>query len=200
MCDGDAPPTWQLTGAVDAMSTTIVFGSTHVALRETAATATLGRFRSPRFGWSVTAGGIIAGSIGGRDVSGGATVGGVASWLPVYETDRRPFVGLTASLGTALIRGTADDGSTRLWSAWDARTGVSVGKTFWGHIVPYAAARAFGGPVFWHLAGSSANGSDRYHVTAGLGLTARLPARLDVTAEVMPLGEQSASGAITWHF
>jgi hypothetical protein len=199
-CDGNAPPTWQLTAAVDAMSTTILFGSTRVALRETAATATLGHFRSSRFGWSVTAGGIVAGSIEGRDVSGGATVAGVASWLPVYETARRPFFALTASLGTALIRGTADDGSTRLWSAWDVRGGASVGKTLWGHVVPYAAARVFGGPVFWHLAGSRETGTDRYHVTAGAGLTARLPARLDATVEVMPLGEQSVSGAITWHF
>ncbi len=200
MCDGDAPPTWQVTAAVDAMSTTIVFGDAHVALRETAATVTLGHFDHPRFGWSVTAGGIVAGSIGGRDVHGGATVAGVASWLPVYEHARRPFVALTASLGTALVRGTADDGSAHLWSAWDLRGGASVGKTLWGHLVPYVSARVFGGPVFWHLAGAGVTGSDRYHVTAGAGLTVRLPARLDATIEAMPLGEQSASGAITWHF
>jgi hypothetical protein len=43
-------------------------------------------------------------------------------------------------------------------------------------------------------------GSDRYHVTAGLGVIARLPRRLDISIEAMPLGERSATGAITSHF
>jgi hypothetical protein len=181
------------------MSTTIVFDSANVALRETASTLTLGHFRTPRFGWSVSAGGIVAGSIADRDTHGGGVLAGLVSWLPIYETAHRPFVGTTASFGTALIRGTADDSSSHLWSAWDLRAGASVGKTLWGHLVPYVAVRAFGGPVFWHLAGTSATGSDRYHVTAGAGLTVRLPARLDATLEGMPLGEQSASVAVTLH-
>lgn len=131
---------------------------------------------------------------------GGATLAAAVSWLPVYERGARPFVALTASLGTSLVRATADDGSTRTWSAWDLRGGAMVGKTFAGHVVPYVAARVFGGPVFWHRAGASVTGSDRYHVTAGAGLTLRLPARLDVSLEAMPLGEQSASGAVTWRF
>jgi hypothetical protein len=200
MCDGDAPPTWQVTATVDTMSTTIVFSDVGIPLHETAATLTLGHFATPRFGWSVTGGAVVAGSIESRDVGAGATVGASVSWLPVYEQARRPFVGLSGSLGTALIRGTADDGSSRLWSAWDVRAGVIAGKTFAQHIVPYAAVRAFGGPVFWYRAGASVTGSDRYHVTAGAGLTLRLPARLDVTLEAMPLGEQSLTGGVTMHF
>ena len=182
------------------MSTTIVFSDVHVALRETAATVTVGNFATARFGWSITAGGVVAGSIDGRDTHGGATLGGSLSWLPIYERPSRPFVAVAASLGTALIRGTADDTSARLWSAWDIRGGAIVGKTFARHVVPYLAARVFGGPVFWHRAGASAIGGDRYHVTGGLGLTVRLPARFDVTLEVMPLGEQSATAGLTWHF
>jgi hypothetical protein len=181
------------------MSTTIVFNGVDIALRETSVTATVGNFATPRLGWSVTAGGIVAGSIEGRDVHGGGALGASLSWLPVYESARRPFVGFSASLGTALIRGTADDGSSRLWSAWDLRAGALAGKTFFGRIVPYAAARVFGGPVYWHNGGAGVAGSDRYHVTAGLGLTVRLPARLDVTLEAMPLGEQSATVGLTLH-
>lgn len=199
MCDGDAPPTWQATAAVDTMATTIVFGS-GVALRETAVTATLGDFARPRLGWSVTAGGIVAGSIEDRAIRGGGTVAGAIHWLVVYERTRRPFVAVTGSLGTALIRGTADDGSSRTWSAWDLRGGVLVGKTFVKHVVPYAAARAFGGPVFWYRGGAAVTGSDRYHVTAGAGVVGRLPRRVDVSVEVMPLGERSASGAVTVRF
>lgn len=182
------------------MSTTIVFSDARLALRETAVTATVGHFATARFGWSVTAGGIVAGSIEGRDVRGGATLGASLTWLPIYERPSRPFVAVSVSLGTALIRGTADDGSGRSWSAWDIRGGAIAGKTLARRLVPYVAARVFGGPVFWYRAGASAIGSDRYHVTGGVGLTVRLPARLDVTLEAMPLGEQSATGGLTWHF
>lgn len=198
-CDGGAPPTWQVTAAVDALSTTIEAGAP-LALDETTVTATLAHFASPRLGWSVTAGGVVAGSIEGRPMRGGATLAAAISWLPVYESARRPFVAVTASLGTALARATADDGRTHTWSAWDVRGGVMVGKTFAGHLVPYLAARVFGGPVFWYRAGASVTGTDRYHVTAGAGLTLRLPARLEVSLEYMPFGEYSASGAVTWRF
>lgn len=182
------------------MATTIVFDGVHLALRETAATATLGRFATARLGWSITAGGIVAGSIEGRDVHGGGTLAGGVSWLALYERPTRPFVALSASAGTALIRGTADDGSAHWWSAWDVRGGVMAGKTFARHLVPYLAARVFGGPVFWHRDGARATGSDRYHVTAGVGLTLRLPAHLDVALEAMPLGERSATAGLTARF
>jgi hypothetical protein len=182
------------------MSTTIVFSDTRIPLRETATTLTIGHFATPRFGWSVTAGGIVAGSVDGRDFRGGATLGGSVAWLPVYERPSRPFVAGSASFGTALIRTIAGDGTARSWSAWDVRAGAIVGKTFLGRLVPYLAARVFGGPVFWYRQGASAIGSDRYHVTVGLGLTLRLPARFDATLEVMPLGEQSATAGVSLHF
>ena len=72
-----------------------------------------------------------------------------------------------------------------------------VGKTF-GVFTPYAAARAFGGPVGWTLAGEEATGSDAHHYTVGAGLTARPGRRLDLSLEVMPLGEQSATAAATF--
>ena len=182
------------------MRTTIVFDGVHVSLHETAVTATVGNFATARLGWSVTAGGIVAGSIDGKDVRGGGTIGGSVSYLALYESGWRPFIGVSGTLGTALIRGTADDGSARTWSAWDARAGVIVGKTFAKHFVPYLAGRVFGGPVYWFRAGAAATGSDRYHVTTGLGVIFRLPKRLDVTLEVMPLGEQSATAGVSWHF
>jgi hypothetical protein len=198
-CDGSGPPTWQATGAADAMSTEIVFDGVRVPVRELAITATLGHFATPRLGWSVTAGALAGGTIEGRDLGAGATVSGSLSWLPVYERPRRPFVAFSASLGTSLARAIADDGALHWWSPWDLRGGVMVGKTF-GPVVPYAAARVFGGPVFWHRAGGGVIGGDRRHVTVGAGMTVRLPDRIDLTIEVMPLGEHSAAGALTLHF
>jgi len=203
MCDGEAPPTWQATVAVDAMATTIVFGGASggdVALREAATTVTLGHFVSPRWGWSVTFGGVVDGSIDRRPLHGGGTLAVGASWLPVYERARRPFVGLAASVGTSLVHATADDGSIATWSAWDVRAGGMLGKTFADVLVPYVAARVFGGPVFWAHMGAGVVGGDRYHVTAGAGLTVRLPERLSLTVEGLPLGERSATAAVTARF
>jgi len=181
------------------MSTTIVFDGVHVPLRELAVTASVGHFATPRLGWTVSAGGIVGGSVEGRDLAGGATVSAGLSWLPVYERPRRPFVGLSVSVGTALARATADDGSQHLWSAWDGRVGAMAGKTL-GRVVAYAAARGFGGPVFWHRDGERVVGGDRWHFTLGAGVTIRLPRRFDVSLEAMPLGEQSATGAVTLHW
>lgn len=129
------------------MATTIVFDA-DVALRETVVTATLGKFTTARVGWSVTAGGVLDGSVDQRPVRGGATLAGALTWLAVYERGRRPFVSASASLGALVLRAVADDDTTRTLSAWDVRLGGMIGKTFAGVVVPYAAVRVFGGPVF----------------------------------------------------
>ena len=198
-CDGSDPPTWQVTGAVSGFSTEIVFNDMRIPVEQLATTATLGHFPTARLGWSVTAGGVLAGQIDGRDVSGGGTVAGTVSWLPVYEGARRPFLAVTGTLGTAFVRAPADDAMTHSWWAFDARVGVTVGKTFAGRWVPYASLRGFGGPVFWQRAGEGITGGDRYHVTAGAGLIVRLPGSLDLTVEGMPLGERSAAFGLTLH-
>lgn len=191
-CDGSEPATWRVTGAVSGFSTQIKFGGVRVPVEQFAATATVGNSPSPRFSWSVTAGGVLGGEIEGRDVSGGGTLVGTLSWLPVYEQAIRPFVAVTGSLGISFARAQADDQMTRSWVATDARAGVTVGKTFADRWVPYLSARVFEGPVFWHRAGDDVVGADRYHVTAGGGLIVRLDG-VDVTVEGMPLGERSAA-------
>lgn len=163
------------------------------------ATASVGKFGSPRFGWSVNAGGVLDGQIEGRDISGGGFVLGTLTYLPVYEREIRPFVALTGSAGVSVVRAQADDLMTRSWVAIDTRVGVTVGKTFAGRFVPYLAARGFDGAAFWHRAGDDMVGGDRYHVTLGGGLVVRLPGSVDLTAEGMPLGEKSAAVGVTLH-
>src|SRR5437763_8919897 len=106
-CDGEGPPTWQVTAAGDATSTTLSFDGAHVALREAAVAVTIGHFATPRLGWSIGGGAIVGGSIEGRSISGGATLAAALSWLPVYERRRRPFVGASLSLAGAVARPTA---------------------------------------------------------------------------------------------
>jgi hypothetical protein len=185
---------------VSGFSTQIDFDSaTRLSIEELAATASIGNFSSPRLGWSVSAGGILAGQIDDRDVRGGGTLSGTLSWLPVYERATRPFVGVTATLSTSFARAHADDEMSHSWWAFDLRGGVTVGKTFAGHWVPYASARAFGGPVFWRHNGEGVTGTDHYHVTLGAGLIVRLPRSVDATLEAMPLGERSAALGVTLH-
>lgn len=192
LCDGSGPPAWHLTASVAYLGSTIEMDE-DVAIRETVVTATLGHFVTPRLGWSVSAGAVVDGEIQDEDIRGGATLAGAVSYLALYEKKRRlrPFVSLSASLGTALIRAGGDT-----YSAWDARGGVTVGKTLGDVVVPYATARVFGGPVFWR----GDTGGDRYHVTAGLGAILRLPSRISVTLEALPLGERSGTAAIGGRF
>jgi hypothetical protein len=197
-CDGSEPPIWQVSGTVSGFSTDIDFGATRLSVQQLATTASVGKFSSPRLGWSITAGGVVAGKIGDADISSGATASGTVSWLPVYERPSRPFVAVTASFGVGFARAPVDQMAHSLWS-FDARGGVAVGKTLADHWVPYLAARAFGGPVRWRIAGVDVSGSDRYHVTLGAGLTFRLPRSLDVTLEGMPLDERSAALGVTLH-
>jgi hypothetical protein len=198
-CDGSAPPTWQLTGSVSGFSTMIDFGDARLKVEQLATTASIGNFASPRWGWTVSAGGILAGQIDHRDLSGGGTVAAQLSWLPVYEKRTRPFVAFTATGGVSYVRATSDDDHMHDWTAVDFRGGVTVGKTFANFVVPYVSARGFGGPVYWWRAGDAVTGSDRYHFTVGAGVILRLPAGFDVSLEAMPLGERSAALGVTRH-
>lgn len=198
-CDGSEPPTWQVTGSVSGFSTQIDFGGVRLPVEQFATTATVGKFPTPRLGFSATAGGVLGGQIDNRDISGGGTLVGTVSWLPVFERPSRPFVAVTGSLGVGFARAPADDLMPHSWWAFDARGGVTVGKTFAEHWVPYVSARGFGGPVFWQHAGAGVTGGDRYHFTIGGGLIVRLPRSLDVTLEGMPLGEQSVALGVTLH-
>jgi hypothetical protein len=57
-------------------------------------------------------------------------------------------------------------------------------------VTPYVLARAFGGPVFWSLAGASVTGTDAHHYQVGAGLVIRAR-RVDIVAEGVPLGERT---------
>lgn len=75
--------------------------------------------------------------------------------------------------------------------AFDVRGGLTVGKTFWNTLSPYAAARVFGGPVFWSYGGKSVLGGDQYHFQVGLGMVTALKRGFDVFVEGIGAGERA---------
>lgn len=163
-------------------------------------TASIGRFATPRAGWVVSASGILDGEVDGRELTGGGGAGAAFTYLPVYETERRPFVAFTGNASAAFARAEADDGRRRSWIGVDFRAGVMAGKSFFENkLVLHVAARAFGGPVRWRLEGEGVTGGDRYHVTVGGGLSLHATQRLSLSVEAMPLGEQSYAAGVSWN-
>jgi hypothetical protein len=196
-CDGTG---WRLSGTLSSSSSEIEFGGADVPFQLFTATASVGRFATPRVGWSASATGVLDGEIEERDIKGGGAVGAAFTYLPLYETERRPFVAVTGNASVALVRAIADDSTTRSWLAVDARFGGIVGKSFFeGKLMLHAAARVFGGPVSWRRANEDVTGGDRYHVTAGAGLSLHASQRLSLSIEAMPLGEQSYAAGATWN-
>ncbi len=65
-----------------------------------------------------------------------------------------PFVLLTSMASYSAAKTQLDGTNERaLYEAFDLRLGTIVGATLWDTIRPYAAARVFGGPVFWRYDG-----------------------------------------------
>jgi hypothetical protein len=169
-------------------------------IREAATTVTLDANVAERVTLQGGLGAVLAGRLdvdGTRhDVLPGWIVTGAVAYR-VYDGDgAAPFVLLSASLGFASARTRQQDvvdPPTATLTSVDFRVGVAVGWTIAGSLSPYLAARAFGGPVSWTLAGQTVSGGDRYHYQVGAGLAVRFARRLDAYIEAAPLGEKRAS-------
>ena len=123
-------------------------------------------------------------------------------WLATGSYARRlvdgagslPFVLLGFSFGasgaTTRLSSAPDAESAPLY-AFDFRAGITVGKTFYNVLSPYAAVRLFGGPVIWKLDGDLALGTDVNHYQLAAGLVTALPRGFDVFVEGAPLGERA---------
>ncbi|MFO0762852.1 MAG: hypothetical protein U0359_40820 [Byssovorax sp.] len=127
----------------------------------------------------------------------GAMIAGSFSRRLLDGRGAAPFLlfGITAAASTARIRAAAadTDPTPRAYGfhALDLRAGLTVGKTFAGVVSPYAAARLFGGPVFWQQRDRTLIGGDLYHYQLAAGLFASLPKKIDVFAEGAPFGERA---------
>jgi len=160
-----------------------------------------------RFSPETTFGGGLGAGLGGLITVGTTRYHVEPGWLVTLSYSRRlldgtgklPFLVLGVS-GGGSGAGTQQElppagvqAATGTLYAFDIRAGLTVGKTFWNTLSPYAAVRAFGGPVLWSYMGKSVLASDLYHVQLGLGMVSALPRGVDLFAEVVPLGERAVT-------
>lgn len=197
-CDGDSGQTsWRAGGSAGAFSTTIVFeGDQEVDVEQASVSATLGYQVSTRTGIVGTAGGILGGTVdygAEGDVGTGVVASIGVSYLALFESESRPFVLGSLTLGHSRTSAVSDDMERHDWTAYDLRAGIMVGKTFAERFVPFATARVFAGPASWRLGGQDVLGGDKYHYTVGAGATYRIPGKLDFFAQALGLGEKSVS-------
>jgi hypothetical protein len=190
-----------VSAAASTVATTLRFDDDReVDLEQQAVFASLAWRKSPRWGFSLSLGALLDGTLtpaGGvaGDVGEGLAVSLGASWLPIYEGERTPFLSLAFTFASSFTSAVSDDGERADYQAFDARLEALTGKSFLDQrLTAYAAGRVFGGPVLWRLGGEDATGTDTHKYAVGGGLIVRLPwGGVDVFAEAMPLGERSYS-------
>jgi hypothetical protein len=194
-CDGSEPLSpWRVGVTGGWFATELELGDGEVSLSQTTVTAAATYQMSPSVGFAFGLGAILDGEMGEHegDVEAGAAVSAAATWLAVFESERRPFVLLSFSLAGSRTEAVSDDGEAYGLTALDGRVGAMVGKTL-GPASLYAVGRVFGGPVTWTLGGDEVTGGDSHHYTVGAGGVVRFARRVHLAIEGMALGERSAT-------
>jgi hypothetical protein len=110
--------------------------------------------------------------------------------------DGRYFLVLTSGLSFAFARTHLGSDSSVGYEAFDLRLGAELGVVLARVFRPYALARGFGGPVFWHHQGQAVDGTDTHHYQFGLGASVQLVKTLSLFAEGVPLGERAVSAGV----
>ncbi len=214
--EGVAPPQGRAGLAVGWSRASLVFDAASdggddgdVTVDHFAVVASMDFFTGGNTTYQLATGSFVTGTLtaGGveREMGPGWLLSGGATWRVLDGTEgAQPYVILSLTFGATGTRTFADppevDAPLRgSYLAFDARFGAAVGKTFAGVVSPYAAARAFGGPVLWTEGGETRTGTDRYHVQLAGGV-ALLLTPFDVFVEGAPLGEVGVSGGVGAQF
>jgi hypothetical protein len=119
-------------------------------------------------------------------------IGALGADYRVFESGPT-FVMLTSSLSFSAARTRLGDAPSVGYEAFDLRLGAELGVELATVFRPYALARVFGGPVYWHYQGQAVTGTDTHHYQLGAGLALRLSKNFNGFAEGVPLGERALS-------
>jgi hypothetical protein len=190
-------PRWHV-GASGLYTSTALRFSNAVRGDETryATVATAAYAPSARLTLQASAGATFGGALHMADGDHEFTPGPVAAAGVAYRlVEGRPFVLLTSLLSASAAHTRAVDASNHStpYEAFDLRLGALAGTTLFDVLSPYALARVFGGPVFWHYQGRARTGTDVYHYQFGAGLALLLARRIELFVEGVPLGERALS-------
>ena len=194
---------WQVDVSGSYTSTALKFsGDNRGEQTRTAVVLSIARRISPNLTFATAIGATPSGSLklarGEYDFSPGPAAGAGLSWTVVEGS---PFVLLTSMLtysaAKTQLTGTNENA---LYEAFDLRLGTIVGAMLWDTLSPYAAARVFGGPVFWRYAGSAVTGTDTHHYQMGAGILWVVVNRFEVHMEGVPLGERAITAGAAVSF
>ena len=174
-----------------AFRTTLLFANQPRRLEQLAVSASLEYHAADRITLSGAAGVMLMGTLGGNPTSPGGVGSLALSWLLLDQGTYSPFLQFSGSLAVSAMRVVDVN-----YVAIDIRAGLAAGWTFFERLTPYAVARVFGGPVFY----GADIGTDAYHVQLGAGLVVGLPWGLDLSAEIIPLGEQRVTAGLGFSF
>jgi len=159
----------------------------------------LGAASTLSLGGGAGVGGLLVLNGARHEISPGWLLTGAYSYRILDGRGAAPFllIGLSfggsgASTREVVPKRTMDPSPVSLY-AFDIRAGLTVGKTFWKVLSPYAAIRAFGGPVLWNIDGQPRSGTDQRHFQVAAGLVTSLPRGVDLYAEVAPGGERAVT-------
>lgn len=173
-------------------STLVNWGSNErVGIEMVAVTASLDRALGDRWNLSFGVGSVLAGALapaGELYFVDQGVVGSVAFSRTFLEARGAvPFLIVSGAL-------TASYNTTRAgpYVGTDLRAAGTLGWTLWDRFSPYLAVRAFGGIAFWR----QKLYSDLWHFQVGAGFVVGLPGGFDLSAELVPLGEQRFSVGI----
>ncbi len=188
----EAPPKWRVGATFGAFRTTLLFSDgTSPRFEQLAVSASFEYRVSDKMTLVGAAGALLAGSLGGAPTSPGGVASLALSYLVLDQGPYTPFLQVSGSIAFSAFRGAEAN-----YAAIDFRGGLVAGYTFLERLTPYAVFRAFGGPVFY----GGALGTDAYHVQLGAGLVVGLPLGLDLSAEIVPLGEQRVTAGLGFTF
>jgi hypothetical protein len=199
---------WRLGGGYAFTSTTIrLSGDRRADEQRHAAVATLDVRPTSRVTLQLGLGALIGGGLDlgsvHHDFDPGLAVVAGASWRVVDAEGARPFLllGTQIAFSASTTHDRSIAGASAIgYEALDVRLGVAAGYTIARTLSTYALARAFGGPIFWRIAGEAVTGTDLYHYQLGAGLSVVVAKRFDVYVEGVPLGERAIAAGLGWSF
>ncbi|MDP2273436.1 MAG: hypothetical protein Q8N23_02575 [Archangium sp.] len=170
-----------------AFRTLLLFTDLNRRLEQLAVSVSLEYRVAERITLVGAAGAMIAGNLGNAPTQPGGVASLALSFLVLEQGTYTPFLQFSGSIAVSAMRA-----ADLNYVAIDFRGGLAAGWTLFERFTPYAVVRAFGGPVFY----GSAIGTDAYHVQLGAGFVVGLPLGLDLSAEIIPLGEQRVTAGL----